>query len=199
MKLIKVILLGISIMCLAGCSMGGEPQEITYKNTSNLGPVEFTIQPAVIEQEEVVESVPDYVIEKMEAVGDGELQERTMSRRTYVHNKPDETSAQLGRLEWGDTIQVIEATEDEEWFKISYNGRVAYITAANVRKEGEVVNQPVVTPVIDPAVTDNTVVNTTPTDIPVDVPTVAPTETPVDTPLNIPTDTPVDNAGGGND
>ena len=77
----KVILLGISIMCLAGCSVGGEPQEITYKNTSNLGPVEFTIQPAVIEQEEAVEPVPDYVIEKMEAVGDGELQERTMSRR----------------------------------------------------------------------------------------------------------------------
>lgn len=200
MKKVKFILLSSLILGLIGCAKGGEPQEITYKNISNLGPVEFTIQPAVIEQEEVVESVPDYVIEKMEAVGDGELQERTMSRRTYVHNKPDETSAQLGRLEWGDTIQVIEATEDEEWFKISYNGRVAYITAANVRKEGEVVNtpvvnQPAVTPVIDPAVTDNTVVNTTPTDIPVDVPTVAPTETPVE----IPIDTPVDNAGGGND
>lgn len=204
MKRVSFILLGLLVLGLIGCAKGGEPQEITYKNTSNLGPVEFTILPAVIEQEEVLEPVPDYVLERTEAIGDGELQERTMSRRTYVHNKPDETSAQLGRLEWGDTIQVIEATEDGEWFKISYNGRVAYITAANVRKEGEVVNppvvnQPVVTPVIDPAVTDNT----TPTDIPVDVPTVTPTETPIETPIEtpteVPTDTPVDNAGGGND
>ncbi len=198
MKMIKVMLLGLTIVSLVGCAGGETPQEITYKNTSNLGPVEFTLQPVVIEKEEVVvEPIPDYVSEKMEAVGDEELEERTMARRTYVHNKPDETSAQLGRLEWGDTIQVIETTEDEAWLKISYNGRVAYVTAANVRKEGEVVNtpvvnQPVVNPPVDPTITDNTVIDNT---------QVAPTDNtaPTEIPVEIPTEVPTDNSGGGND
>lgn len=156
-KVIRILILGISVVCLSGCTKNNNQEDILYKEIDKSGAFKFNIQPVetAYEKIESVPEIPSYAVDNLEAPSSVELTEHTMSRRTYVYNKPDDTSSQLGRLEWGDTIQVIEATADAEWYKISYNGRVAYVTASNVRKEAED-NTATVIPVILPTVSDDT-------------------------------------------
>jgi len=154
-KLLIMLTIGLAAICFAGCTKNNQ-EEILYKNVDELGVLEFNMQPVVeVYEEDIKPEIPSYAIDNLEASGSAGLTERTMMRRTYVFNKPDDTSSQLGRLEWGDTIQVIEETADAQWYKISYNGRVAYVTASNVRKEAED-NTATVIPVILPTVSDDT-------------------------------------------
>ncbi len=151
-----MLTIGLAAICFAGCTKNNQ-EEILYKNVDNLGVLEFNMQPVVeVYEEDIKPETPSYAIDNLEASGSAELTERTMMRRTYVYNKPDDTSSQLGRLEWGDTIQVIEETADAQWYKISYNGRVAYVTVANVRKETNEDTAAII-PVVLPTVSDNTV------------------------------------------
>lgn len=64
-----------------------------------------------------------------EASGDEETEERELKEAADIYSRPEAEGTVVGSAKKGDHVQVIELTETGEWYKIVYQGRVAYVAA----------------------------------------------------------------------
>ena len=67
-----------------------------------------------------------------ELLGEEEEQEQEVLADADVYNRPSMQASQLGKVKEGDFLPVLDICEDNDWYKVVYNGRVAYIRAEAV-------------------------------------------------------------------
>lgn len=64
-----------------------------------------------------------------ELTGAEVFEDSEMQAESSVYNQPDMAASVIGKLDSGAVVSVAGRTADNGWFKIAYNGRVAYIPA----------------------------------------------------------------------
>lgn len=70
-----------------------------------------------------------------ELSGSEKSEKKTVIANTYVYSSPDSSSSYCGELLKGDEVLVYSSADG--WFKISYNGRVAYVLSAAIEAPEE--------------------------------------------------------------
>ena len=84
-----------------------------------------------------------------ELTGAEKTEKKKVIANTYVYCSADSTSASCGELAKGDEVLVY--SSEEGWFKISYNGRVAYVLSAAIEvPEEPTTPKPTVKPTVKP-------------------------------------------------
>lgn len=139
MKSVKVscdiIVTLLSLGCiLSGCGSEAKKENyITPEGLDGVSAIFITADQLSAETPEEEERVINVI---SEATGDEETTARSILQAADIYNHPSSDASKLGTVSRGSTIPVIGLLEGGEWYKVNYNGRVAYIAASAVAGTG---------------------------------------------------------------
>lgn len=123
----KEIIICVGIICsvlLFGCGAKKEDTEnSTQVQLANLDAVKFSMV------ESTEGKLPD-----SEADGTEKTTTRAVIENTDIYNKPTKGATVIATIEEGSDIAVIGMLSNKEWYKVVYNGRVAYIKASSIEQ-----------------------------------------------------------------
>lgn len=113
------------VFIASGCAGRSEASFDDYK-------LPESSSPKVISSYNVINMSQDSVGEFKDAIarGDEEKEEYYSDFERNIYSGPSKTSSKLGRLPAGSYFEVIGMTEDQGWYLIVYNGRIAYTTTS---------------------------------------------------------------------
>ena len=122
MLMIGVMLTAILIV---GCRAASDQESNENCNPMD-EPLIFSISTEVQKEEQSVIS---------ELLGEEEEQEQEVLANADIYNRPSMQASQLGKVKEGEFLPVLGICEDNDWYKVVYNGRVAYVRAEAVAME----------------------------------------------------------------
>lgn len=164
---------------LSGCGVteANTAQPVQAEGLEALHAVLATPEPTAIpEQESQIEE--QQISVEAEAMGNEQETERRTVKAADIYNQPSTDASVLGKVSRRDVVLVIGLAEDEGWYKIDYNGRVAYIQTDVLAATANVSTEPLL-PAVTPVASE----------VPTSTPPPAPTSTPMPTPGKTPAPT----------
>lgn len=125
----KVHIIAFTLLT-AGCMMGGCGDRVSNSRqpvqAEGLEAVSASLLLAVQESEDANEQS---MIIEAEANGDETMVEKIVVRTADIYNRPSRDAAKLGSVSRGESILTLGLLDEEDWYKVNYNGRVAYVQA----------------------------------------------------------------------
>lgn len=115
----------LTAILTVGCRAASD-QELNENCNPMDEPLIFWISTEVQQEEQPVIS---------ELLGEEEEQEQEVLADADIYNRPSMQASQLGKVKEGDFLPVLGICEDNDWYKVVYNGRVAYVRAEAVAME----------------------------------------------------------------
>lgn len=117
----------LAVILTAGCRAAADQNSIESIDPMD-EPLTFVLSTEV--QEEMQPMIS-------ELLGGEEEQEKELLADADIYNQPSMQASQLGAVKEGDILSVLGICEDKDWYKVVYNGRVAYVrTEAVAAEEG---------------------------------------------------------------
>lgn len=205
-KYISVAALLAAGLMLSGCGAAEAEtaQPVRVEGLDALAAVFVTPEPSAA-PEQMNPSEEQGITVEAEAMGNEPETERKTVKASDIYNQPETDAAVLGSVASGSVVSVIGLAEDEDWYKIDYNGRVAYIQAnvLEVPVDDSLVSPrpsetpipseeptPTPEPTSSPKPVSSSGTTSNPTSTPGKTPTPTPGKTPTPTPGKTPTPTP---------
>lgn len=127
--LVMLVLSGLLTACAKSTQQNDTNEYAVFANLfGNVSPTDIADE---------TEDTEGYAKQEAEAEGNEITTMLEVASKADIYSSPNKSASILGSVEEGESIEVIEAGNKTKWYRIVYNGRVAYVLSECVAVEKE--------------------------------------------------------------